>query len=209
MPKIELKNLFLFICFVVPGFISLKIWSLLVASKDKRTSEYIIDAISYSCLNFAFFAWLIIPTSKSSFPNNSPFLLWLIIVFVLFIMPIIWPFIIFKVFNSKWLLGIIVNPIPTAWDILFSKCENLFVLVHLKDGSLIGGKYGGASSFPHEHDIYLSEIWKIDENGIFQEKIEDSKGAWFDKEAFTYLEFFNYNTEVSDEKQTITPQKNN
>ncbi len=62
MDILEVDKLILFIAFVIPGFISMKAYQLIFPGMNHPTSEQLIDAISYSCINYAFFIlpiWLI------------------------------------------------------------------------------------------------------------------------------------------------------
>jgi len=102
------------------------------------------------------------------------------------------------------LRGHIIHPTPTSWDFFFGKGYQCFALVHLKNGSLIGGLCGGdshASSHPHKQDIYLQEVWKVNEKGQFVEKIKGTMGMIVDKDYFDYVEFFEVEREVKDDGQ--------
>jgi hypothetical protein len=53
-----MENLFEFnlrniIIFLIPGFISIKVWSLLVASEYEKIKDIIFETIIYSCVNYA------------------------------------------------------------------------------------------------------------------------------------------------------------
>ncbi len=67
------------------------------------------------------------------------------------------------------------------------------MIVHLKDGRKIGGKYDEnsfASSSPAEEQIYLEEVWRLDKKGAFIEPTERSKGMIIFKEEILSVEFF-------------------
>jgi hypothetical protein len=67
------------------------------------------------------------------------------------------------------------------------------MLIHIKDGRIIGGLYGPdsfASSYPEKEDIYLQETWKIDGNGKFLKKIADTKGLLINPDTIEYIELF-------------------
>jgi hypothetical protein len=86
-----------------------------------------------------------------------------------------------------------IHPIAKPWDYIFSQGETHWVILHLKDGRRIGGKYGTqsfASSYPAEEQIYIEELWRLDENGKFQHKIEGSKGLIISHKDFEAIEFF-------------------
>ena len=59
MEIFESSKLVLFIIFAIPGFISIKTYSLLCPNQDKDSTKLIIDAITYSCLNYALLGPLI------------------------------------------------------------------------------------------------------------------------------------------------------
>lgn len=187
MDLFKLEILYMFVLFFVPGYISFKVWRLLVPSEQKKPGDYLTEIVFYSCLNFAAMSWLIIIFSNK---DTKIWIIYLSYIIVLFLTPIIWPVLLSKV---RPYFKDLLHSMPKSWDYFFSKREACWVLVHLKNGSLIGGYYGKdsfASRYPNIEDIYLQEVWKVDKNGKFGEKIERTKGLWIDKNEFTHLEFF-------------------
>ena len=69
-----------------------------------------------------------------------------------------------------------IHPSLTAWDRRFSRAEEQWVLVTLKNGSTIAGFYGKdsfAASTPDERDMYIQWMYDTDEersSPSFQEK---------------------------------------
>jgi hypothetical protein len=122
---------------------------------------------------------------------------WVIVVFISLIlwaigMPIVWVYWISKIPILK---RFCLHPIPTAWDYYFFKCEPCLVIVHLKNGKLIGGLYGTksyTSSYPEKMSIYLEQLIYIDDNGKFIRYVKGSKGALLDSDTFDYLEFLSF-----------------
>jgi hypothetical protein len=177
MEILNLDRLSLFIFFVIPGFISLKIWSMLVPSEEHKFGDYILEFVSYSCINLILFSWLINLISTSSFKLSNTFLYYLFLILILFVAPMIWPILFYKLSNSKIFMNLnFLHPIPTAWDWVFSREQTYYVLIHLKNGTFIGGLYGG-NSFSSAFPQFLS-------------KIENSKGLWLTKSEFDYIELF-------------------
>ncbi|SMO43022.1 hypothetical protein SAMN06269117_10457 [Balnearium lithotrophicum] len=173
----ELNKLILFLIFFIPGFISSKVYSLLVASKER--SNYLLDAIGYSSLNFAAFSWLIILMHSTKFFIYHKILYFIFLFLIMFIAPILWPIIYFKISTSTFLSKYILHPIQSPWDYVFRRGNSYWVIIHLKDGRKIGGKFSTnsfASSYPSKEQIYLEEVWKLDENGRFKEPVESSQG---------------------------------
>jgi len=52
-------KLTLFLIFFLPGFISMKVYDLMVPSAPREAAKSLHEAISYSALNFGFWSWLI------------------------------------------------------------------------------------------------------------------------------------------------------
>lgn len=204
MDILNINNLILFFIFVIPGFISLKVWSLLVPSDQKRISDYIYEMVAYSSLNFVVVFLPLNNLYNSTFAETHPIFFYLIQLFFLLCLPVVWPIGLYNLFNIDFLKGKINHPCPNAWEHFFGKGDPCFVLVHLKNGNLIGGLYANDSytaSFPHKQDIYLTEVWKIDGEGHFIEKVKDTKGIWIDKDFFDYLEFFQISEEENLQKE--------
>jgi hypothetical protein len=190
MDIFNLDKLYLFLIFFIPGFVSTKIWGLIVPSENRKPSDYLLETVSYSCINFALLSWLIIIVNNPKFQSSNQALIYVIWFLILFAFPAIWPIIFHWILSLKCFKGVIVHPIPKAWDFFFGTGDNCYVLVHLKSGKLIGGLYGFASSYPNSEDIYLKEVWEVSDDGKFLSKIENTKGLWVGKDFFDYLEFF-------------------
>lgn len=56
------------------------------------------------------------------------------------------------------------------------------MLIHLKDGSLLGGQVGS--------NIYMEKTWKVSEEGQFEEAIPDSLGAILRADDYDFVELF-------------------
>lgn len=152
---------------------------------------YIIEAISYSCINYAVLSPLIFFLYIST---NIAWYHCVAVFFVLFIFPIIWPILYSIIVDSNLLQGHIKHPIPKAWDYFFSRTDPCFIIIHLKNGDLIGGYFGPksfASSYPAEEDIFIERVWVINEQAEFQSNyVDGSKGVLINKSAIDYMEFF-------------------
>ncbi len=191
MEILATEKINLFFLFVIPGFISMKIWSLLVPSETRKLSNYLLEAVSYSCINFTIL--IMLTAVKPEFQTAHPTLFKFFVFLFLFVLPVVWPIIILLLLRSHLLRGLVIHPTPKSWDYFFGTGLPCYVIVHLKNNRLIGGLYGTnsfASSLPFKEEIYLEEVWRVNEKGEFLEKIENTKGMWIDKDFFDYLEFF-------------------
>ncbi len=193
-------KLALFILFFVPGFISIKVYDLMVPRESRDFSKSLFDAMGYSTLNFAALfplIWLVAPHIAVVRTGNFNFLqfvfVWFTVLVVMVFAPCCWPFAYFGFSRFPFVAKHFVNPIQKPWDYIFGKRIPFWIIVHLRDGQRIGGKFGSesfASSNPAEEQIYLEELWILDSDGRFQSKVERSKGILVMKEEIRAVEFF-------------------
>ncbi len=180
--------------FFIPGFIYLKTYRLFVASQKADFSKEWYEAIGISIINFIIFSYPIYFLNSSNFLENHPFFYFLITGTVILIAPIIWAWLFNKVSKAKWFSKFLITPTKSAWDSFFSKRESYFVLVTLKSGRKIGGKYGVnsySSVFPHSNEIYLEEVWKLNENDGFEKLEEQTSGILITENEISTIEFYN------------------
>lgn len=190
----------LIILFVAPGFISLKIWGLISPTQKTKLSDSLIEAVIFSSFNYIITAWLYDILREFVFV----WIVWVYYLLVIVILPILWPILLKAVLNIKFIKEKIISPIPKSWDYYFIKRGPCFMLIHLNDGELLGGLYGlgsFASSYPEEEDLYLQEVWEIDEDGSFIKKMTDTKGLLINHSAIKYIEFFDINVNKGEKNE--------
>ena len=189
----DVDQLVLFIMFVIPGFISLKVYDLLAYSHREKTTEAIIDAVAYSSLNYALLAapiWLV-----EHFNVQSCHPVWYSIFYacVLFLFPAIWAWLWHKLRNSQMFQNKMKHPIDKPWDYLFSQRRPYWVKVVMKDGTVVGGKYAEnsfASSNPAKEQIYLEESWIIKDSGGFERPKIRTEGILILEDEIKFLDIF-------------------
>ena len=170
----------------MPGYLFMRVWRLLVPSKDFKLKDHIPEVIVISVIHFALFRLLASQIDK-------PVTWWILLILFLVPIPVTLAIALKKFRNSKLMQGRILHPVPRAWDYFFGMGKPCFMLIHLKNGDSIGGLYGWksfASSFPEAEDIYLEEIWEMDERGIFLEKLDGSTGALVNSSNIEYIELY-------------------
>ncbi|MBF0108837.1 MAG: hypothetical protein HQL76_06665 [Magnetococcales bacterium] len=191
----------IFLLLFVPGFISIKVYDLLIPGEARDFMKAIPEAVSYSALNFAF----LYPISlflPSGIQELQPRLFALFIYFALIVFPVVWPLLLVWISKKEFFLKRMPSLVPTPWDYIFGQKESFWVIVHLTDGRMIGGrfdKFSSASAFPKENQIYIQEVWKLDD-GVFREKIDSTRGILIHGKDISLIEFFD-NSEVQDEQQ--------
>lgn len=188
----EIDKLVIFIAFVIPGFISIKWYQLIVPGAQRATSEMIVDAIAYSSINYAI---LIIPIMKvegSELKSIHPTLYSIFYISVLLIAPAIWASIWKKLREMDFFQKNAPHPTAKAWDYVFSLRKPYWVKVTLKDGTVIAGLYSSnsfASSSPSAEQIYLEETWVINERGGFERKKNKTAGVIVLNSEISHIEF--------------------
>jgi Family of unknown function (DUF6338) len=186
-------KLALFLVFVLPGFISMKVYDLMVPGESRDASKSLFEAISYSTLNFAALFWLIALIQADNFYHRHFILYALSIALVMVIVPACWPFVFLKLSSWRPVARHLVHPIRKPWDYVFGKREPFWVIVHLQNGQKIGGRFDNesfASSDPADEQIYLEAVWVLDEQGRFLNPVERSRGIIIMKDEIRAVEFF-------------------
>ena len=174
----EADKLLLFIVFVIPGFLSIKVYQLIFPGTDRPASAMLIDAIAYSCINYSILSAPIYFFSKSEVTSLGYNLFFYFC--VLFLFPVIWVVIWKYIRTRKFFQKNAPHPTFKPWDWVFEERESYWVKVILKDGTIIGGKYSNksfTSSAPAPEQIYLEETWILDEEGTFIRKKNQTKGV--------------------------------
>lgn len=190
-------TLALFLIFFIPGFITLKVYDLLVPGEVRDFSKSLLDAIAYSSLNFAALIWLVLVVRS----GNLPPWLWYPATFVLLVgMPVVWPVVFLWIRRRPKVARHVASANARVWDDIFAKRIPYWVIVHLKDQRRIGGFFGErsfASHSPAPAEVYLEEVWHVDENGGFTgSRIEATAGILVMGTEIQALEFFQYNEGV-------------
>lgn len=137
----EIDKLFLFIAFVIPGFISLKFYQLLYPGVLRNASDQLVDAIAYSCVNYALLLWLILIVESSSLQVVHQNFYYLFYAFVLFVAPIIWVLLWSWLRTRELFQKNAPHPVAKPWDFVFQQRKQYWVIVYLKSGEQIGGKF--------------------------------------------------------------------
>ncbi|WP_156964087.1 DUF6338 family protein [Trabulsiella guamensis] len=164
----DFGKVFVFVLFVVPGFISIKVYEAIHPSVKKESSKLIIDAVAYSCINYGIWFLPAYFAEKCDLFVYSPFLYYLLYLSVFLISPLLLPVVLHKLRFSRFFKSRLPHPIGRPWDFFFRNAPACWVVITLKDGSKIGGLYSGnafASSSPEPEQIYLNESWHINSDG--------------------------------------------
>lgn len=191
----EIDKLFLFIGFVIPGFISIKLFELLFPAQVKDSSKQIVDAVAYSCINYALLLLPIYIVESKELAEKAPVIYVIFYVCVLFVAPIFWAYLWKALRESERFQKNAPHPTQKPWDYVFSQRKSYWVIVTLKDGVQIAGEYSGksfASSAPSPEQIYLEKCWKLNSDGDFDREQNQTDGVIILSTEISYIELFEH-----------------
>jgi len=194
----SLDVVFFTLAFLVPGFIIESIVSALLPRKVEDNKLLFLRFLTYSCVNHALWWWLIDLLLHSEFSVGHPWISHVVWFWIVFISPIFlglgW-----AKLNQRdivramlqWLGFDPVHVIPTAWDWKFSTTQPVWIMVTLMNGSTVCGFFGSnsfASSAPEERDLFIEEVYRLDE-GLRWKPVENSDGILLRDGEIKYVEF--------------------
>ena len=182
------ETLPLLVFFVLPGYLSWGVWRIIVPARTTRLSDSLVAILMLGLLNYILVGWWGLAISREFGTLGQAVMFAGIFVIV----PIAWPFIPRMLISIPFIAQRIVHPTPKAWDYFFGLHIPCFVLVRLKNGSLLGGAMDArsfASSYPSAEDMYLEQLWKITKEGQFLEPLPATKGALISRSECEYIQF--------------------
>ncbi len=206
----EADKLVLFIAFVIPGFVSLKTYELLFPSSVKETSALLVDAVAYSCVNYAILLWPIYSIEHSGARESCLGGYLAFYTFVLFIAPISWVCALKVLRNTEFFRATLPHPTARPWEYVFGLRKPFWIIATLKDGKKIGGLYGFqsfASSAPAPEQLYLEETWELNADGGFERPRENTAGIMILADDVDTLEFFNVSYGGTNERKETTERR--
>lgn len=205
----EANKLILFIAFVIPGFVSLKTYELFFPGAPKESGKQLIDAVAYSSINYALLLLPIYLVETRDIRSTHPTAYVAFYALVLFVAPVGWAYLLKRVRSTKWLQRTLPHPTAKPWDYVFSQRKPYWVVITLKDGKQIAGRYdinSFASSAPAQEQLYLEEAWVLSSGGGFERPRVDSAGILILAPDIATVEFFNITHGGSNDGQTPTPR---
>ena len=175
-------------------------------AKALKWESAVLEGLFYSIVNFALCTpvWGLI--IRGGFPPSNLWGFWIGVVIIFILGPVAWPFVFVKIIRSERLMKHLQMPYPTAWDAFFDRRQPCFLLVHLKDGTIIGGYFGPGSyagAFPQDGDLYIAAVYQFDDAGNFAQPVPYTRGVLLRKEDYAYIEVFDVpnTTEANHERQ--------
>jgi hypothetical protein len=189
----DANQLLLFIAFVIPGFVSLKTYELLLPGAPKESDKLLIDAVAYSSINYALLLWPIYTVETHKVRESDPNAYVLFYVFVLLIAPIAWACVLKKLRTTEFFQRSMPHPTAKPWDFVFAQRKPYWAIVTLKDGKKIAGRYDSASfasSAPAPEQLYLEENWVLNDDGGLDRPRTETAGILILSSEIVTVEFF-------------------
>ena len=189
----EPDKLLLFIVFVIPGFVSIKVAGLLSPSESRQSSTQVIDAVSYSCFNYAVWSWAIYLIETNELRTIYPLACSAFYLLLLLVSPVALAYGWTRLRSTQLFQAKAPHPIGKPWDYVFGQRKWYWIIVTLKDGTKIAGKYGQnsfTSSSPEKEQIYLEETWVLNEDGGFERPREMTAGIIVASDEIASVELF-------------------
>lgn len=172
MPDVEfLENIYLALLFFVPGLVVLFVRSQFVTGAKFPHSAAWLPYLAISVIYYGLAFPLIDFVVAKDQPIHGRILAWYSLVFAgPAVLGLVLGINIQKDLFRRLLQRYGLNPvhvIPTAWDWKFGNMTEQWVLVTLKDGTRFAGLCGSdsfKSSDPIERDIYIQEVYDLDDD---------------------------------------------
>lgn len=203
MPDIALDNLQLILTLIVPGFVAVRVYDLLIPAERRDFSKMIIDVFAYSVFIFPLIAWPLYSLQVNGFPIDRPLAYIYVYVGLILVVPTALSSIVVFLRKKGWFPSL-PHPSPTAWDFIFSQEKAFWLIFHLKDGRRIGGFFAEksfASAYPREQAVYVEELWSLGEDGTFSSKIDRNAGGLIRRADCDIVEFFTVLEESRHERE--------
>jgi len=192
-------TLFYTLSFLVPGFILHSVAGIFVPQRTDDTGASFLRYLTWSCINYAPWVWLIYLVLTLDFFHSSPLAAAGAWMWVTFVSPVAMGVLLGHSERNEWARKLLqrmglrpIHSIPAAWDYKFGKQEARWLLVTLKDGAQVAGFFGSesfASSDPNERDLYLQWIYQVSEKGD-RERVTNSDGMLIKGEEIRHVEFW-------------------
>lgn len=191
MEILDQNKILLFIFFVTPGFVFLRLYEIFFPS-EKSASQQVINLVSHSVINYALLSVPIVLFLNSIYKDDQ-FYLMLFGSFCIFIFPALLAIFVKCMRQTQFLQNHMPHPVDSSWNYYFSRREQCYLVVLLKDGSKVAGFFGGnsfASNTPGPIHLYVEKEWLLNDDGSFDREVNGSKGFLLLSTDIIKLEFF-------------------
>ena len=203
------ESLFLVLAFLVPGFIFNSSFSVFFAVKRIDTQTTILRLLTFTCLNYAAWAWLLYLIVQPDFGRNHTIFVPFAWFFILFLSPVLFGGLMGLAYqkgfptNALRKLGFApLLPDLSAWNYKFTRIdEPTNVIVTLNHSEQIAGRFWTnslAAVSEEGGDLYLEEAFIFNEAEERWESKAGSDGVWISGDSIQNIEFWIHYEEKRD-----------
>ncbi len=174
------EALVLLLYFVVPGFVLLRTYDLIVPAERRNFSQAFVDVVAFSFAILAFWFWpfFALVAYSDRLPTVTYYaLLFFLTLLVAFATPAFLAYAFYKLRTEGFLKGKAPHPYPTSWDWFFFERADYY------------GEKSFATGFPNAQQVYVEEVWRLDEDGKLAVSVEGTRGAIVNMADCTMIEF--------------------
>lgn len=195
------SQILVLLVFIIPGFVLVRVKRVAYPTVEVGAASTVLESLAWSCVVYGVASPLLYLSYVWRWPEVRPLLFGMLALVILLIVPgllgvtYVW---LTKTEKARWLrefLGF-PHPDPTAWDHHFRKGRAYWVWLTFKSGKVMAGLFGPnsfASSFPHQRDLYIEKLLRLDHRGHVVELIDNSAGALVMMEDVERIQFFEIN----------------
>jgi len=185
--------------FVLPGFVAFKLDQQLRPQEVRTPVDSLIEIIAYSLINDLLWSPLYGFSLQQPMPDSIS--KWFLRVFVLIVSPAVLTLLYARGVDLLANRGVMPSPIAKPWDHIFQRVvkrvatRQMGVILTLQDGRRVAGVFrppAFASSFPADEQLYLAEVWVVDDDGGFGKRVAGSLGLLIDADDILLMEFFTW-----------------
>ena len=190
MAELKIEYLIVFAGFVLPGAISMYVYSLKVPQREEKLKDKIVESICFSILNFVIMMVPIKYVLEHGDFNDKFYISYFLLVLSFVIAPAIWPIVLIRLLRIFDKIGWIGLRPKTSWDFVFQKEVGCWIQVEMKNGNRIGGKFdlnSYATAYPDPGHLYLEELWELDGEGGFLRPCLGQPGIVLRPEDYDYV----------------------
>jgi hypothetical protein len=181
MPDLTIEKLVFFLFAVLPGFIAMQVYGLQCPQVKRDWGNSLVEVVTYSLINLTIWMFWILRLVRMPFAELNVVELVAAIVCICLISPTLlalgWYWVRTTYLHKTLKMD---HPTPRGWDHFVKANHEFWVLFHWKNGKVSGGYFGEnsyASTFPQDPEVYVEEMYRVDESGEFQEMVENTLGA--------------------------------
>jgi Family of unknown function (DUF6338) len=192
LDELNFESLLFFIFLILPGFISMRVYSLIRPGDQPTLKDGVFEAIAYGTLNIGLMSWAIylFQSTESIIAKAA------LAAMILAVAPVVWPFALDRVLELAAGKGLLNYRYKTAWDDFFSRRRPCWLIVHLSVGRRIGGVFSDesyATLYPTPGHLFIEELWQVDQDtGEFTGDAPISQGIILKPEDYRFVEIKSY-----------------